>query len=66
MNCLLSDLIDELTGQMEREAGLMDFQARKAVALILSEIGDALIKGTRAEFSGFGSFQVKIYESMCG
>ena len=52
----------EITARMAQDAGITLHQAQNAFASLLDGIKSALKKGSKVNFSGFGSFEIKIRE----
>jgi integration host factor subunit beta len=57
-----SELIDRLC----EVRGIPRHTAEEVVAVVLSEMQDALVDGGRIELRGFGSFKVKSYDGYVG
>ncbi|MGQ9672399.1 MAG: HU family DNA-binding protein [Candidatus Aminicenantales bacterium] len=49
----------EMIGRMARDAGITAIQAAKAFSSMMEGIKNALKRGEKVTFSGFGSFEVK-------
>jgi len=48
----------DLTGAVAKKAGVSQAKAEAAVAAVFGAIGDAMKKGDKASFVGFGTFSV--------
>ena len=57
-----SDLIEKLKNRTDVSRN----QAEKVVDIFFDAIGDALLRGDRAEIRGFGSFSINSYGSYTG
>ena len=57
-----SDLIDELCNQSKVPRGT----AEQVIATIFDSMVAALVRGTRIEIRGFGSFEVRSYKAYQG
>ena len=57
-----SDLVEALS----KRAGITIKRAAEVVDLIFNEMTQELVKGSRIEIRGFGSFVIKEYESYVG
>lgn len=51
---------------MAAQLGIQQHLARRVADLVISEIGNCLASGNHAEFRGFGSFKVKVYQARIG
>jgi DNA-binding protein HU-beta len=56
----------EITARMAKEAGITLHQAQCAFTSLLDGIREDLKKGNKVNFSGFGSFEIKIREARKG
>jgi DNA-binding protein HU-beta len=56
----------EITIRMAKDAGITLQQSQKAFASLLKGMKEALSRGGKINFSGFGSFEVKIREARKG
>jgi len=56
----------DITARMAKDAGITLNKAQKAFASLLDSIREDLKKGKKVNFSGFGSFEVKIREARKG
>jgi DNA-binding protein HU-beta len=56
----------DLTARMAKEAGITLHQAQKAFASLLAIVKADLKEGHKVNFSGFGSFEIKVREPRRG
>ena len=56
----------EITTRMAKDAGITQLQAQRAFASLLEGVKTSLKKGRKVNFSGFGSFEIKIREARKG
>ncbi len=56
----------DIAARMAKDAGITLNKAQKAFASLLDSIREDLKKGKKVNFSGFGSFEVKIREARKG
>jgi len=56
----------EITARMAKDAGITLHQAQAAFGSLLEAIREDLKKGNKVNFSGFGSFEIKIREARKG
>ena len=56
----------DLTARMARDAGITLHQAQKAFAALLLHVKKDLKEGRKVNFSGFGSFEIKVREPRRG
>jgi len=56
----------DITARMAKVAGITLQQSQKAFAALLDLIREDLKKGSKVNFSGFGSFEVKTREARKG
>jgi DNA-binding protein HU-beta len=56
----------DLTARMAKDAGITLHQAQKAFAALLAHVKKDLRDGHKVNFSGFGSFEIKVREPRRG
>lgn len=56
----------DLIGQVAEKVSLKKKDVEKAVNAVLASISDALAKGEKAQFVGFGTFEVKARKARKG
>lgn len=56
----------KITHKISKDAGITALQAEKAYQSMLIGMTDALARGERVTFSGFGSFEIKQRKSRLG
>ena len=56
----------DLTARMAKDAGITLHQAQKAFSALLVHVKGDLKEGRKVNFSGFGSFEIKVREPRRG